>query len=225
LRIRVCRDKTLASETILYARVGGRDYYGWLDGSPAIGYRIHFSGSLFKDWWQVGRRGFYSRASHRRRPSETRGSVEPGSAVPTGTLDVVDFSRPGSPDSSRPGRCTERSERSSASLRAQMAALQDAREVPRVISGQLPAAMPGQLRPDEPLVLIRWLRQYGDRERVAYTGKDEPDAASVPNGDEAAPAGEIPRQDKEAATAEDQGTGQAAPGRPNPAETDLLPPQ
>ena len=100
LRIRVCRDKTLASETILYVRVCGRDYYGWLDGSPAIGYRIHFSGSLFKDWWQVDRRGFYSRASYRRLPSETWGSVEPGSAGPAGPLDVVDFSQPGSPDSS-----------------------------------------------------------------------------------------------------------------------------
>ena len=103
MRIRVCRDKTLASETILYVRVCGRDYYGWLDGSPAIGYRIHFSGSLFKDWWQVDRRGFYSRASYRRLPSETWGSVEPGSAVPTGPLDVVDFSQPDSPDSSWPG--------------------------------------------------------------------------------------------------------------------------
>lgn len=103
LRIRVCRDKTLASETILYVRVCGRDYYGWLDGSPAIGYRIHFSGSLFKDWWQVDRRGFYSRASYRRLPSETWGSAEPGSAVPTGPLDVVDFSQPCSPDSSWPG--------------------------------------------------------------------------------------------------------------------------
>lgn len=111
MKLRICRDKTLASETILCIQISGREYYAWIEGSPAIGYRPHFSQSLLGVWWQLDRWGSYSRRSYRRLPSETWASVEPGSSVPTGPLDVADFSQPGPPDSSRPGRDTERSER------------------------------------------------------------------------------------------------------------------
>jgi len=77
VKLLVCRDRTLASETILYARLFGREFYAWLDGSPAVGYRLHVSRSLFSDWWQLDRRGSYSRLTYRRLPSETWISRDP----------------------------------------------------------------------------------------------------------------------------------------------------
>src|SRR5579862_9500037 len=103
MKLRICRDKSLATETILCIRITGREYYVWLEGSSAIGYRLHFSQSLLGLWWQLDRLGSYSRRSYRRLPSEAWASVEPGSVAPTRPLDVADFSRPDSPDSSRPG--------------------------------------------------------------------------------------------------------------------------
>src|SRR5262245_12907622 len=60
MKLRICRDKTLASETILCIQISGREYYAWIEGSPAIGYRPHFSQSLLGVWWQLDRWGSYS---------------------------------------------------------------------------------------------------------------------------------------------------------------------
>jgi hypothetical protein len=73
MRVAICRDKTLASETILYLKLFGREFYGWCEGSPAVGYRLHFSQSLHKDWWLIGKTGKYVRL-----PSETWTSRAPG---------------------------------------------------------------------------------------------------------------------------------------------------
>jgi hypothetical protein len=77
MRLSFCRDKTLAGETILYIRMFGREFYAWVEGSPAIGYRFHMSRYLAKDWWLLSRRGSYSRSTYRRLPSESWKSRSP----------------------------------------------------------------------------------------------------------------------------------------------------
>jgi hypothetical protein len=71
MMLRLCRDKALANETILCLRVAGREFYAWVEGSPAMGYRLHVSRSLLGRWWQLDRMGAYSRASYRREPEES----------------------------------------------------------------------------------------------------------------------------------------------------------
>jgi hypothetical protein len=89
VKLRICRDKTLASETILYVQITGRDYYAWIEGSPAIGYRPHFSQSLLGEWWQLDRRGSYSRRSYRRLPSLSWASNEPQDSPEQSQDDVI----------------------------------------------------------------------------------------------------------------------------------------
>jgi hypothetical protein len=77
MRLRFCRDKTLAEEAILYIRLFGQEFYAWWEGSPAIGYRFFVSRQLAKDWWLLTRRGSYSRSTYRRLPSESWQSRSP----------------------------------------------------------------------------------------------------------------------------------------------------
>jgi hypothetical protein len=61
MKMQLCRDPVLASERILYIKLFRHEYYGWVSGSWVIGYRVHFSRQLGKDWWLVTKRGTYSR--------------------------------------------------------------------------------------------------------------------------------------------------------------------
>ncbi|MEP7024254.1 MAG: hypothetical protein ABJB47_10730 [Actinomycetota bacterium] len=61
MKLRVCRDVTLASERILFVEVFHRRFYAWVDGSPAVDYRVHVSRYLVKDWWLITKSGQHSR--------------------------------------------------------------------------------------------------------------------------------------------------------------------
>lgn len=61
MKLWLYRDVTLAQERILYLQILGIKRYGWLEGSPAVGYRLHFSRYLCKDWWTVIGAGRYIR--------------------------------------------------------------------------------------------------------------------------------------------------------------------
>jgi hypothetical protein len=75
MKAQICRDPVLASERILYLQLFQHEYYGWISGSWVVGYRVHFSRHLIKDWWLVSRRGSYSRQV----PAEWKAQVPPGS--------------------------------------------------------------------------------------------------------------------------------------------------
>ena len=75
MKAQICRDPALASERILYLQLFHHEYYGWVSGSWVVGYRVHFSRHLIKDWWLVSRRGRYSRQV----PAEWKAQVPPGS--------------------------------------------------------------------------------------------------------------------------------------------------